>query len=150
MPVADLSALYALRKGDCCSSKQVLITGSTGGVESFANQLAALSRAYSIEVARSESKTEQVRTFGANEILVEDDITKAISANGPYDFIIDSVGGDTLAALFPQLIPQGICVPLGHFSSETTTLNILGLGEIDAVAHQLIERQFTGKAVLTI
>ncbi|WP_240414936.1 zinc-binding dehydrogenase [Paenibacillus periandrae] len=195
LPVAGLSALNALRKGGLLLGKRVLITGSTGGVGLFAHQLAALSGAYSIGVARSESKAEQVRTFGANEVLVGDDMTKAISANGPYDFIIDSVGGDTLAALFPQLIPQGICVSLGHSSSENTTLNILGLSgrtlysfflgeeinrhepapdlamlarlvakgklqtiiqvqrpweEIDAVAHQLIDRQFMGKAVLTI
>ncbi|MFF2484672.1 zinc-binding dehydrogenase [Paenibacillus sp. NPDC058071] len=195
LPVAGLSALYALRKGGLLLGKRVLITGSTGGVGLFVHQLAALSGAYTIGVARSESKAEQVRAFGANEVLVGDDVTKAISANGPYDFIIDSVGGDTLAALFPQLIPQGICVSLGHSSSESTTLNILGLGgrtlysfflgeefnrhepapdlallarlvaegklqtiiqvqksweEIDEVAHQLIDRQFIGKAVLTI
>ncbi|MEB5479525.1 zinc-binding dehydrogenase [Shouchella clausii] len=195
LPVAGLSALYALRKGGLLLDKRVLITGSSGGVGLFAHQLAALSGAYSIGVARSNSKAKLVETFGANEILVGEDVTEAIGANGPYDFIIDSVGGNTLAALLPQLVAQGTCVSLGHSSSPNTTLNILGLGgrtlysfflgeeinyhapeqdlamlahlvaagklqtvieireswnQINTVAHQLIERRFTGKAVLTI
>ncbi|NUU61983.1 zinc-binding dehydrogenase [Paenibacillus agri] len=195
LPVAGLSALYALRKGGLLLGKRVLITGSTGGVGAFAHQLAALSGAYSIGVARSESKAKQAMAYGADEVLVGDDVTKAIAANGPYDFIIDSVGGVTLAALFPQLIPQGVCVSLGHSSSDTSALHMLGLGgrtlysfflgeemnrhapaqdlamlarlvkagklrpvievqksweHIDTVARQLIDRRFTGKAVLTI
>ncbi len=128
LPVAGLSALYALRKGGLLLGKRVLITGSTGGVGAFAHQLSALSGAYTIGVARSESKAKQAMAFGANEVLVGEDVTKAIATNGPYDFIIDSVGGDTLAALFPQLIPQGVCVSLGHSSSDTSTLHMVGLG----------------------
>ncbi|MDF2938867.1 MAG: alcohol dehydrogenase [Paenibacillaceae bacterium] len=195
LPVAGLSALYALRRGGLLLGKRVLITGSTGGVGLLAHQLASLSGAYTVGAARSEGKAEQVRAAGANEVLVGEDVTEAIAANGPYDFAIDSMGGKTLATLFPQLSPQGVCVSLGHSSSPHTTLQMIGLGgrtlysfflgeemnrhmpaqdlellarlvaegklktnievhqsweQIDAVAQQLIERRFTGKAVLTL
>lgn len=119
LPVAGLSALYALRKGGLLLGKRVLITGSSGGVGLFAHQLAALSGAYSIGVARSNSKAKLVETFGANEILVGEDVTEAIGANGPYDFIIDSVGGNTLAALLPQLVAQGTCVSSAILPHQT-------------------------------
>jgi NADPH:quinone reductase len=195
LPVAGLSALYALHRGGFLLSKRVLITGSTGGVGLFAHQLAALAGVYTIGVARSDAKAELVKAAGANEVLVGEDVTEAIVLKGPYDFAIDSVGGHTLAALFPQLRPQGVCVSLGHSSSDHTTLHIRGLGgrtlysfflgeeanrhnpaqdlgmlarlvsegklqtsievkqpweHINDVAHKLIDRRFTGKAVLTI
>ncbi|ASR47074.1 zinc-binding dehydrogenase [Paenibacillus kribbensis] len=195
LPVAGLSALYTLRKGGMLLGKRVLITGSTGGVGLFAHQLAAQSGAFTVGIARTEEKALLVQEAGANEVIVGDTAISSVDTFGPYHLIIDSVGGDTLAALLPQLGPEGICVSMGHSSSPYATINIRGLGgrtlysfflgeeinryspaedlkllgelvskgqlvpriEVEAswkkignLAQQLIERKFSGKAVLHI
>lgn len=128
LPVAGLSALYTLRKGGMLLGKKILITGSTGGVGIMAHQLAAQSGAFSVGVARTKEKAQVAREAGANEVVVgEAAIFQAISF-GPYHLIVDSVGGDTLAALMPQLEPEGTLVSMGHSASPYSTLDVRGLG----------------------
>lgn len=198
LPVAGLTALYTLRKGGMLLGKRILITGSTGGVGLFAHQLAAQSGAITTGIAGTEAKAKLVREAGADEVVVGDSAILSAHKSGPYDLIIDSVGGDTLAALLPLLAPQGICVAMGYSSSSTATIDMMNLvnaggrtlygfflGEelnrhsaaddlhllsrlvangrltprieveapwtdIGAVARSLIERKFSGKAVLRI
>ncbi|WP_337103876.1 zinc-binding dehydrogenase [Paenibacillus sp. YIM B09110] len=196
LPVAGLTALNALRKGGMLLGKRIFITGSTGGVGLFAHQLAAQSGAYVVGVASTEEKAELVREAGADEVVIGYSATSSARQFGPYDLIIDSVGGDTLAALLPQLAPLGICVAAGFSSSKTATIDMMNLvasggrtlygfflgdeitrqsaaddlsllarlvadkrltpriaveapwTEIDTVARNLMERKFSGKAVL--
>ncbi|MBY9078741.1 zinc-binding dehydrogenase [Paenibacillus sp. HN-1] len=196
LPVAGLTALYALRKGGMLLGKRIFITGSTGGVGLFAHQLAAQSGAYVVGTASTEEKAELVRKAGADEVVIGYSAISSARQFGPYDLIIDSVGGDTLAALLPQLAPQGICVAVGFSSSNTATIDMMNLvtsggrtlysfflgeeltrqsaaddlsllarlvadgrlkprievetpwTEIDTVSRNLLERKFSGKAVL--
>ncbi|WP_018751265.1 zinc-binding dehydrogenase [Paenibacillus sanguinis] len=129
LPVSGLTALNALRKGGLLLGKRVLITGSTGGVGLFAHQLSALSGAYNVGVASTEDKARFVREAAANEVLVGAAALAESEASrfGPYDLIIDSVGGETLAALLPQLAPRGICVAVGFSSSPTANLDMMNL-----------------------
>ncbi|WP_342424650.1 zinc-binding dehydrogenase [Paenibacillus sp. FSL E2-0178] len=128
LPVAGLSALYTLRKGGMLLGKKILITGSTGGVGIMAHQLAAQSGAFTVGVARTKEKAQVAREAGANEVVVgEAAISQAIPF-GPYHLIVDSVGGDTLAALMPQLEPGGTLVSMGHSASPYSTLDVRGLG----------------------
>jgi len=110
LPVAGLTALNALRKGGMLLGKRIFVTGSTGGVGLFAHQLAALSGAFAVGMASTEEKAKLVREAGADEVIVGYSRMEAAREFGPYDLIVDSVGGDTLAALLPLLAPQGICV----------------------------------------
>lgn len=196
LPVAGLSALNALRKGGMLLGKRIFITGSSGGVGLFAHQLAAMSGAFVVGTASTEEKAVLVRQAGADNVVIGYSAISSARKFGPFDLIIDSVGGDTLAELLPQLAPQGICVALGFSSSNTATIDMrnlvtsggrtlysfflleeltrhsaaddLGLlaslvadgrlkpwievespwSEIDAVASKLMERKFSGKAVL--
>ncbi|MFB5267472.1 zinc-binding dehydrogenase [Paenibacillus enshidis] len=198
LPVSGLTALNALRKGGMLLGKRIFITGSTGGVGLFAHQLAAQSGAFVVGTASTEEKAKLVREAGADEVIVGYSEISSVGKFGPYDLIIDSVGGDTLAALLPQLAPQGICVAVGFSSSNTATIDMMNMvtsggrtlysfflgeeltrqsaaddlgllarlvadgrlmprieveapwTEIDTVAQSLIERKFSGKAVLHI
>lgn len=198
LPVSGLTALNALRKGGMLLGKRIFITGSTGGVGLFAHQLAAQSGAFVVGTASTEEKAKLVREAGADEVIVGYSEISSAGKFGPYDLIIDSVGGDTLAALLPQLAPQGICVAVGFSSSNTATIDMMNMvtsggrtlysfflgeeltrqsaaddlglltrlvadgrlmprieveapwTEIDTVAQSLIERKFSGKAVLHI
>ncbi|MDO3411877.1 zinc-binding dehydrogenase [Saccharibacillus sp. CPCC 101409] len=198
LPVAGLSALYTLRKGGLLLGRRVLITGSTGGVGLLAHRLAALSGAYVTGTARSEEKAALVREAGADEVIVGEMPPAGAAAFAPYDLIIDSVGGETLTALVPMLIPGGTLVSMGYSSSPSSALDIRELSsvggrtlygfflaeelnrsaaspglsllarlaaegkltphigaeasweEIGRIARRLLNREFSGKAVLTV
>lgn len=198
LPVAGLTAFYSLQQAGMLLGKRILITGSTGGVGQFAHQLAALSGAFTVGTARTEEKAKLVREAGADEVVIGASGVESAGTFGPYDLIIDSVGGDTLAALLPQLAQQGICVAMGFSASPTATIDMMNmvtnggrtlygfyLGEelarhsvaddlgllarlvadgrlaprieaeapwtdIEDVALRLMERKFSGKAVLHI
>ncbi|MEK3871616.1 MULTISPECIES: zinc-binding dehydrogenase [unclassified Paenibacillus] len=127
LPVVGLTALNALRKGGLLLGKRILITGSTGGVGLFAHQLAAQSGAFTVGTASTAEKAKLVREAGADEVAVGASGMEKARSCGPYDLIIDSVGGDTLAALLPQLAPQGICVAVGFSSAPTATIDMMNL-----------------------
>lgn len=70
LPVAGLTALYALRKGGMLLGKRIFITGSSGGVGLFAHQLAVQSGAYVVGTASTEEKAELVREVGSDEVII--------------------------------------------------------------------------------
>lgn len=122
LPVAGLTALYALQKGGTLLNRAVLITGATGGVGDFAIQLARLSGARVIAHVRRAEQVAEVRQAGADEAIVGNDLSVAPQA-GPYDLIIDSVGGKTLAAALSQLAKGGVCVSLGVSAGAEVTFD---------------------------
>ena len=123
LPIAGLTALYALEKGGFLLNKRVLITGSTGGVGLFTHQLAKLSGAYVVGTARQARHEEMVREAGANEVIVGEDLEPA-RAYGPYNLIIDSLGGKALENVLTMLAPKGNCVTLGWSASPAGTGSI--------------------------
>ena len=112
LPIAGLTALHALKQGGLLLNRRVLITGSTGGVGLFAHQLARLSGAYVVGTARHARNEALVREAGADEVIVGEDLEPA-RAYGPYDLIIDSLGGKTLESALSLLATGATCVMLG-------------------------------------
>src|SRR5215210_556406 len=92
LPVAGLTAMYALEKGDGLLRRNVLITGASGGAGLFALQLARASGARVIALVRREEHVEMVREAGAHEVVV-DESGDAAREKGPYHLILESVGG---------------------------------------------------------
>lgn len=68
VPVSGLTALQAVRKGQVASGQQVLVLGASGGVGSFAVQIAKAAGAVVTGVASS-AKLDLVRTLGADHVL---------------------------------------------------------------------------------
>jgi NADPH:quinone reductase-like Zn-dependent oxidoreductase len=123
LPVAGLTALYALQKGGNLLNRTVLITGATGGVGDFAIQLAHLSGARVVAHVRRTEQVAEVKQVGADDAIVGDDLSVAPQA-GPYDLIIDSVGAKTLAAALSQLAKGGVCVSLGASAGADVTFDV--------------------------
>jgi NADPH:quinone reductase-like Zn-dependent oxidoreductase len=112
MPVSGVTALQALRdKGGVRAGHKVLIIGASGGVGTFAVQIA---KALDTEVTAvcSPAKAVIVRSTGADRVL---DYTRDdFSADGPvYDVIIDIGGNSSLTRLRRALTPTGTLVITG-------------------------------------
>jgi NADPH2:quinone reductase len=104
LPVAGLTALYALEVGGFVLDRRVLITGASGGVGRFAIQLAKMGGAHVTGIAR---RTQGLAELGADEVGQE------INLEGPtYDVVIDAVGGPVLGAGIQRVKPGGVVISL--------------------------------------
>jgi NADPH:quinone reductase len=127
LPTAGLTALYALERGGFLLNQNILVTGASGGVGHFACQLAQLAGASVVGTVRQEENVARVKTWRVHHVVKGDDLSVA-QQFGPYDLIIDVLGGKALAtALSSLLAPDGLCVSLGIMAGLEVTLN---LGEI--------------------
>jgi NADPH:quinone reductase-like Zn-dependent oxidoreductase len=112
MPIAAITALQALRdKGQIQAGQKVLINGASGGVGTFAVQIA---KSYGAEVTGvcSTRNLDLVRSLGADHVIdyTKDDFTKT---DQPYDVLIDNVGNRPLSECRRALKPKGILVLVG-------------------------------------
>ena len=123
LPVAGLTALYALAKRGELLGRRVLITGATGGVGDFAVQLAQLSGAHVVASVRRADQTQEVQQAGANEVVIGDNISN-FTKNGPYDLVVESLGGKALASALGSLAKDGVCVSLGISADDESTFDV--------------------------
>lgn len=112
LPVSGLTALQAVRDaGRVTSGNRVLVIGASGGVGSYAVQIAAAFGADVVAVA-SGPKSEWVRSLGAAQVIdyTRDDID---ASAGPFDVILDIAGNREVSALRRLLTPRGTLVIVG-------------------------------------
>jgi len=109
VPVAAVTALQALRNvGKLQSGQRVLINGASGGVGTFAVQIAKSIGADVTGVCSSRN-VELVRSIGADHVIdyTREDFTKARER---YDVILDNAGSHTLSAVRRVLTAEGTLV----------------------------------------
>ncbi len=112
VPVSASTALQALRAaGPITPGQKVLVVGASGGVGSYAVQLAKAAWAEVTGVG-STAKLDLVRSLGADHVL---DYTRQDFADGTerYDLILDIAGNPTLTRLRNALTPTGTAVITG-------------------------------------
>jgi NADPH:quinone reductase-like Zn-dependent oxidoreductase len=112
VPMAASVAVQALRyQGNVRAGQKVLVNGASGGIGTFAVQIA---KALGAEVTGvcSTQNVDLVRSIGADHVI---DYTKEdfIQSGLHYDFILDNVANHSLSDLRRALTPTGTLVPNG-------------------------------------
>jgi NADPH:quinone reductase-like Zn-dependent oxidoreductase len=126
VPIAAVTALQALRdKGQIRAGQKVLINGASGGVGTFAVQIA---KALDAEVTGvcSTRNMKMARRCGADHVIdyTREDFTQS---RRHYDLIIDIAANHTVSDYKRVLSPEGICVRTG-FSTVSHLLRSSLLG----------------------
>ena len=117
VPISGLTALQGLRdKGQIQPGKRVLINGASGGVGTFAVQLA---KSFGAEVTAvcSTKNLEMVRSLGADKVIdyTKEDFTKS---GERYDIILAVSGNYSMGDYKRSLKPGGIYVGIGGSMSQ--------------------------------
>ena len=128
IPIAAVTALQSLRdKGQIQPGQKVLINGASGGVGTFAVQIAKSFGAVVTGVC-STRNLDMVRSIGADDVIdyTQEDFTQ----NGQrYNLIIDNVGNRSVSDCKRALSPEGICVIIGY-SSPVLLFQAMFLGPL--------------------
>ena len=117
IPVAAVTALQALRdQGKVQPGQMVLINGASGGVGTFAVQIAKALGA-NVTAVCSTRNVAVVRSLGADRVIdyTQEDFTRDSQR---YDLIIDNVGSHSLAEYRRVMNPKGTLVIVGGRSDD--------------------------------
>src|SRR3954469_13035044 len=112
LPVAGITALETLDIGGNPLGRRVLVTGASGGVGTFAIQLAKQAGAHVTALAR---RQEGLRELGADEVV------DSVPKGAEYDTILDGVGGPILGAAIGPVAPFGTVVSYASTVTEPVT-----------------------------
>jgi NADPH:quinone reductase-like Zn-dependent oxidoreductase len=145
VPVAAITALQGLRdQGQIQPGQKVLINGASGGVGTFAVQIA---KSFGAEVTAvcSARNLDQARSLGADHVIdyTQEDFTKS---GQRYDLILAVNGYHPLSAYKRALTPKGIYVMAGGSPTQIFQAMLLGpwmsesggkkMGGVSATANQ--------------
>jgi len=124
VPMAASTALQGLRdKGQIKAGQRVLINGASGGVGTFAVQIAKAFGAHVTAVC-STRNVEQARSLGADEVIdyTREDFTRS---GRRWDLILDVASSGSLSSRRRVLEPDGILVGVGAANGGGGTAAIM-------------------------
>jgi len=144
VPTSALAALQGLRDaGELQPGAKVLIVGATGGVGTFAVQLARVLGAGEVTGVGSTRKLDMLRSIGADRVI---DYTKEDFAEGRerYDLILDIAGNRSLSRLRRALTQRGTLVIVGGENGGRW------IGGTDRQLHALLASGFASQTLRSL
>lgn len=137
IPGAGVAALQGLRDvGQIQSGQKVLINGASGGVGSFAVQIA---KAFGADVTAvcSPQKMDMVRSLGADHVIdyTQADVTQI---GRRYDLMLDAAAYRSVFDYLPVLTPEGTYVLVGGSTARFFQVMFLG-GWISRISHRRVK-----------
>jgi NADPH:quinone reductase-like Zn-dependent oxidoreductase len=142
MPVSAVTALQAVRDhGRVKAGQRVLVTGASGGVGTFAVQIAKAQGA-EVTAVCSAGKADLVRAMGAEHVIdyATEDFT---TGEQRYDVILDIAGNGRLADVRRVLTPRGVLVLVGGESNGRVA------GGVGRLAHARLLSPFVSQSLRT-
>jgi len=141
VPIAAITALQALRdKGKIQAGQKVLINGASGGVGTFAVQIA---KSFGAEVTAvcSTKNLDMVRKIGADHVVdyTKDDVTQG---EQHYDLIVDTVETHSLADYKRVMNPKAIYVMVGG-SNDKWMVGLIGTLAYAKILSSSVGQQFS-------
>lgn len=118
LPLAGLTALRLLRVIGALPGRGILLTGASGGVGHYFVELAAAAGARITALTSSAERGERLCALGAERV-----VTNLDDAAGPFDVVVESVGGDVFPAAWRRLHPHGLFVWMGQASHRRPALD---------------------------
>jgi NADPH:quinone reductase-like Zn-dependent oxidoreductase len=111
LPISAGTALQAIETARLTAGQSVLVTGASGGVGSYAVQLAADAGA-EVTAVCSAAKVDHVTALGAHHVI-DRATTDWSDGTHRYDLVLDIAGNPSLARLRRALTPRGTAVFVG-------------------------------------
>lgn len=122
LPIAGLAALWMLEQRGSLLDRHVLVVGAAGGVGYFACQFAKQAGARVVGVVRQSDHEAVVREVGVDRVVVSEDLIEAREF-GPYDLVLESVGGRSLTNALDFLASGGLCINFGTSGADDVTFD---------------------------
>jgi NADPH:quinone reductase-like Zn-dependent oxidoreductase len=138
VPMAGTTALQGLRdKGEIKPGQKVLINGASGGVGTFAVQIAKSFGAH-VTAVTSTRNVDMVRSLGADEVIdyTREDFTRS---GRRYDLVFDVAASGSLSSRTRVLQPDGILVGVG--SADDAGIASIMAGLLEAAVRSRFGRQ---------
>lgn len=114
LPLAGLTALRTIRLLGPAIGKRLLVTGASGGVGRLQVQLGVLAGMQVTAVTTRSASME-----GAHHTVAH-----VTEASGPFDAVMESIGGPSLSEAISVAAPGADIVVLGASSGEKSSINI--------------------------
>ena len=141
VPVAGLTALQGLRDtGKVQPGQKVLINGASGGVGTFALQIAK-SLGADVTAVCSSRNVDRARSIGADRVIdyTREDFTKG---GEHYDVIFDLVANHSFSARQRVLNPKGICIGAGIVGLGDSMVRLLSHLITELVLSRFVSQKF--------
>jgi NADPH:quinone reductase-like Zn-dependent oxidoreductase len=134
--LAALTALVAVKAVGASAGKVVLVAGATGGVGSYAVQMAARRGATVIATSLPEDE-EWIRSLGASEVVdYRSDVADTVRTSHPdgIDALIDAVNRGDAHGSLADLVKKGGYVASTTGSADAEALDVRGVGAANVFA----------------
>jgi NADPH:quinone reductase len=122
LPLAGLTALRLLRVAGSVTGQRILLTGASGGVGHYVTELAANSGADVTAITATPERGSRLLELGASAA-----VHAVTDAEGPFDLVLESAGGASLAHGLDRLQPGGTLIWFGEASREAVTVDFFRL-----------------------